>query len=144
MYGKEHGMNLTAIRWQEAAIFPRAHHRREPVNPKPLEELRDTSSPSQIKSTNVDRSKHRFSIFLSSIYSALGSDSHLPEERGKNTGAWLDIPGSSSIRVQFCIVWGQRTERREKKVTHQHWFLILLDRSICDCVQPFGKTHHLC
>lgn len=47
-------MNLTAIRLQAAATFPRACHRHEPVNPKPFEELRDSSSPSQIKSANVD------------------------------------------------------------------------------------------
>lgn len=44
---EERGMNLTAFRWQAAATFPRARHRRETVNPEPLEELRDTSSPSR-------------------------------------------------------------------------------------------------
>lgn len=34
----------------------------------------------------------------------------------------LDISGSSSIRVQFCIVWWERMARLEK-VSHQHWFL---------------------
>lgn len=47
MCAEEHGMNLTAFRWQAAATFLKARHRREPVNPETLEELWDTSSPSR-------------------------------------------------------------------------------------------------